>query len=71
MPKPTEDRFTEEFPGANLTPDQVEFAMAMERYMRLQGRPFPTWHEVLAVAMALGYRKVVPRAPRPERPESE
>ena len=71
MPKPTDNRFTEEFPGSHLTADQVEFAMAMERYMRLQSRPFPTWHEVLAVATALGYRKVVPPAPKPERPESE
>ena len=71
MPKPTEDRYTEQFPGSNLTADQVEFAMAMEQYMRLQCRPFPTWHEVLAVATALGYRKVVPRRPRPERPDSE
>jgi hypothetical protein len=49
----------------------VEFALAMERYMRLNCRPFPTWHEVLAVLKALGYRKVAPPAERPERPLSE
>ena len=71
MPKFTDARYEERFPGAALTPDQVEFALAMERYMRLNSRPFPTWHEVLAVLAALGYRKVAPPRPRPERPESE
>ena len=46
--------------------------MAMDRYMRLKGRPFPTWHEVLRSHRALGYRKPdPPPAPKPERPESE
>lgn len=70
MPKLTEARFEENHPGADLTPDQVEFALAMERYMRLRGRPFPCWHEVLAVLMALGYRKV-PVPHREPRPPSE
>jgi hypothetical protein len=67
MSRHTEAAFQEEFPGAALTPDQLEFALAMERYMRLACRPFPTWHEVLAVLTALGYRKVaaVEREPRP------
>jgi hypothetical protein len=63
MPKFTEARYEENFPGAALTPDEVEFARAMERYMRLQRRPFPTWHEVLAVIHALGYRRVKPDKP--------
>jgi hypothetical protein len=71
MPKFTDARYEEGFPGAALTPDQVEFALAMDRYMRLRNRPFPTWHEVLAVVRALGYRKVAPPAPKPERPLSE
>jgi hypothetical protein len=66
-----EARYAERLPGAALTADQIEFALAMERYMRLNRRPFPTWHEVLAVIKALGYRKVAPPAPRPERPPSE
>ena len=69
-----EARYAERFPGAALAADQIEFALAMERYMRLHCRPFPTWHEVLAVLKALGYRKVAPphpAAPRPERPLSE
>lgn len=70
MSRHTEAAFQEEFPGAALTPDQLEFAVAMERYMCLAGRPFPTWHEVLAVLTALGYQKVVSFAKEP-RPHSE
>jgi hypothetical protein len=67
MPRFTEARYEENFPGAALSPDQTEFALAMERYMRVRHRPFPTWHEVLAVLTALGYRKTdaPPREPRP------
>jgi len=54
------------FPGpANdkaYTPEEVEFAMALDRYKRAKRRPFPTCAEVLAVAVALGYRKVEPPA---------
>lgn len=71
MPKFTETRFEENFPGTALTPDEVEFGMAMERYMRLRDRRFPTWHEVLRVAIALGYRKPVVGRLKPERPDSE
>ena len=70
MPKFTDARYQEDFPGAALTPDQIEFGAAMERYMRLRNRRYPTWHEVLEVLLALGYRKVV-TTPRPERPPSE
>jgi hypothetical protein len=67
MPKHLDSEHPGEIPGESLTPDQLEFAMAMERYMRRQRRPFPTWHEVLMVLTALGYRKVaeVVREPRP------
>lgn len=70
MSKHTEAAYQENFLGADLTPDQLEFALAMERYMRLKNRPFPTWHEVLAVLAALGYRKVTTIAKEP-RPHSE
>ena len=30
---------------------------AIDKYKRDQRRPFPTWCEVLAVFIALGYRK--------------
>jgi hypothetical protein len=41
-----------------IDPDEVEFMLAMERYMREQRRPFPRSHEVLAVVKSLGYRKL-------------
>lgn len=61
MPKLTESRFEENFPGASLTEEEIEFAFAMETYMRKFGRRFPTWHEVLRVAHSLGYRKPIVR----------
>ena len=70
MPKFTDARYEENFPGAQLSPEEIEFAMAMERYMRLRRRPFPTWHEVLEVVRALGYRKTTTVRPDP-RPHSE
>lgn len=44
----------------DFTPDEVEFMMAMDKYKREKRRPYPTWHEVLAVLKSLGYRKVPP-----------
>jgi hypothetical protein len=70
MPSHTPSRYQEVASGAALTPDQLEFALAMERYMRLANRPFPTWHEVLAVLTALGYRKLA-AATREPKPHSE
>lgn len=70
MPKYSEARFEENFPGADLSPDEIEFAFAMEHYMRLNRRPFPTWHEVLRVALQLGYRKPPSRITL-DRPASE
>lgn len=42
------------------TTDEVEFIMAMDRYKREKCRPFPTWREVLAVLVSLGYKKESP-----------
>ena len=56
----TDGYFEENFPGSSFSEDEVEFMMAMERYKRKRRRPFPTWHEVLQVVHALGYRKVKP-----------
>ncbi len=42
--------------------DQVEFLRAMDRYMRDNRRPFPTFVEVLDVAKSLGYQKVAAMA---------
>jgi hypothetical protein len=37
---------------------ELEYLKAMEHYRRENKRPYPTWSEALAVAVALGYRKV-------------
>ena len=41
-----------------MSDEQFEFLMAIDEYKRKNGRPFPTWTEVLEVIKALGYRKV-------------
>ncbi|MCK5000625.1 MAG: hypothetical protein KAS23_13865 [Anaerohalosphaera sp.] len=41
-----------------MTDEQFDFLMAMDRYKRGNQRPFPTWTEVLDVVKALGYRKI-------------
>jgi hypothetical protein len=41
-----------------MSDEQFEFLMAIDRYKRKNSRPFPTWTEVLEVIKALGYRKV-------------
>lgn len=57
----------ENFPGAELSEDEIEFALAMHHYQKVRSRRFPAWREVLAVLRALGYRKVeqVPPSPNP------
>jgi len=39
--------------------DELEFMNAMQRFKEQSGKPFPTYAEVIRVAVALGYRKVV------------
>ncbi|MDY7011699.1 MAG: hypothetical protein SVV80_13260 [Planctomycetota bacterium] len=41
-----------------MTDEQFEFLMAINRYKSDNNRPFPTWTEVLDVIHAIGYRKV-------------
>jgi hypothetical protein len=41
---------------------EIEFMQAMHAYKKESGRPFPTWGEVLAVSLKLGYRKPAPLA---------
>lgn len=41
-----------------MTNEQFDFIMAIDKYKRVNDRPFPTWTEVLDVILALGYRKV-------------
>ena len=44
--------------GSQLEADEVEYALAMDRYKRNYHRPFPTCSECLAVLLDLGYRKL-------------
>lgn len=41
----------------DLGPDEMEFIEALDDFKRANGRPFPTWSEVLGVIRELGYRK--------------
>lgn len=41
-----------------MTDEQFEFMMTIDRYKRENKRPFPTWTEVLEIIKAMGYRKV-------------
>lgn len=41
-----------------MSEEQFEFLMAIDSYKKANGRPFPSWTEVLEVIRALGYRKV-------------
>jgi hypothetical protein len=47
--------------GADYTPAQLEFMLAMDRYKRRNNRPFPLWSEVLGVIESLGYARICPR----------
>ena len=38
--------------------EQLEFLRAMDEFKRVNGRPYPTWCEVLSVLKSLGWRKV-------------
>lgn len=44
-------------PEVELDADTLEFIAAIERYRKVQSRPFPSWSEVLHVLRQLGYRK--------------
>ncbi len=41
-----------------MTDEQFTFIKAIEEYKRVNKRPFPSYTEILEVAIALGYRKV-------------
>lgn len=44
----------------HMNEEQLEFLKAIDEYKRVNGRPFPTWTEVLDLVLFLGYRKVAP-----------
>ena len=41
-----------------MTDEQFEFVMAVDRYKRANKRPFPTLTEILEIIKALGYMKI-------------
>jgi hypothetical protein len=47
------------------TDDERDFLLALDRYKRLNRRPCPTWREVLAVAVSVGFRRVGGPGPLP------
>lgn len=44
--------------GSQFDSDEVEFALAMERFKRHEGIRYPSCSDVLSVLYSLGYRKV-------------
>jgi hypothetical protein len=54
--------------GDGYTRDEVEFLHAVREYMSVSGRRFPSFTEVLALAVSLGYRKTAKRGPLPRGP---
>ena len=51
------DDFSKSAEEGEMTPEQFLFIKAIDAYKRMNGRPFPTWTEVLEVVRKLGYRK--------------
>jgi hypothetical protein len=49
------------------TDDELEFMNAMQRYKERTGKPFPTYADVIKVAVSIGYLKLMPE---PEEPAS-
>lgn len=45
--------------------DEWDFMTAIDKYKRDTGRRFPTWCEILAIAEALGWRRVAESQPIP------
>ncbi len=59
-------QFLEKYPGADVTPEELEFLMAMERFQRKHHRRYPSWREILFVLRSLGYRKGPPGPDPPD-----
>ncbi len=49
--------------GDEWSDEEREFHQVIERYKQVCSRPFPNWSEVLALLVAMGYRRVAPAAP--------
>ena len=53
-----------------MNDEQFAFIMAIEEYKKVNNRPFPTFTEILEIAIALGYRKVAEPVPLNEMKSS-
>lgn len=51
------NEFTRTAEEGEMTHEQFVFVTAIDVYKRVNGRPFPSWTEVLQVIRRLGYRK--------------
>ena len=47
---------------------ELQFLKRIEQYKRQNNRPWPTWCEILAIVLSLGYRQVEPPGPVPDWP---
>ncbi|MCZ2340416.1 MAG: hypothetical protein LC104_01310 [Bacteroidales bacterium] len=63
-------QYEENFPGSNISAEEMEFLRAIERYQRKYRRRYPSWREVLGVLRSLGYRKVAEPSPLPVPPSA-
>lgn len=46
-----------------MNDEQFEFIMAIDKYKKVNNRPFPSFTEILEILKALGYRKVADVTP--------
>ncbi len=71
--KPGYTSYSAALDGSEMTPDEVEFLLAMSSFQRRTGRRYPTWREILYVLRCVGYRKTAEPVPvgEPQPPEPE
>jgi len=53
-------------PGRDYSEEERQWLVAVDRWRRKTGRKFPSACDLLALAVALGYRKVAPAEPLPK-----
>ena len=44
-------------PLAEIDADALEFIAAIDRFKKENGRPFPSWSEILLIVRQLGYKR--------------
>jgi hypothetical protein len=44
-------------PLAEIDAEALEFIAAIDRFKKENGRPFPSWSEILLIVRQLGYRR--------------